>query len=240
MPPLHAPTQFSSATAASTPEDAFAPRHHGQSEDDLQAMLQAVGAESLDHLIDRTVPADIRAQGTLELRGLDAALGESAALERLRGYAKLNRPDIKSLIGQGYHGTRTPAVILRNIVENPAWYTPYTPYQAEIAQGRMEAILNFQTVVSDLTGLPLAGASLLDEATAAAEAMGMCVASTTTSPSRPRCLGCGARTTWDFRSRSTMPPPTASSAPRASSTPRPCVARSTIPPSSPERNASSR
>ena len=178
MPPLHAPTQFSSATAASTPEDAFAPRHHGQSEDDLQAMLQAVGAESLDQLIDRTVPADIRAQGTLELRGLDAALGESAALERLQGYAKLNRPDIKSLIGQGYHGTRTPAVILRNIVENPAWYTPYTPYQAEIAQGRMEAILNFQTVVSDLTGLPLAGASLLDEATAAAEAMGMCLAVT--------------------------------------------------------------
>ncbi len=162
--------------AAGAGEDAFAPRHHGQSPADLQAMLEAVGAQSLDELIQRTVPADIRRDRGLSLTGLDSALGESAALERLHGYAQQNRPDIKSLIGQGYHGTRTPAAILRNVLENPAWYTPYTPYQAEIAQGRLEAILNFQTAVSDLTGLPLTGASLLDEATAAAEAMGMCVA----------------------------------------------------------------
>jgi len=183
MPLATAPSDPSSNADASTPDrsgpgDAFAPRHHGQTDADLRAMLDAVGAADLDELIERTVPADIRRERALVLKGLNAALGESAALERLRGYAALNRSDIKSLIGQGYHGTRTPAVVLRNVLENPAWYTPYTPYQAEIAQGRLEAILNFQTAVSDLTGLPLTGASLLDEATAAAEAMGMCLAVT--------------------------------------------------------------
>ncbi len=138
-------------------------------------MLEAVDAASLDELIDRTIPADIRLHGPLTLAGLDPdhPLGETAALAKLRGYAERNRPMV-SLIGMGYHGTVTPPVILRNVLENPRWYTPYTPYQAEIAQGRLEALLNFQTMVSDLVGLPLAGASLLDEATAAAEAMAMC------------------------------------------------------------------
>ena len=141
-------------------------------------MLDAVDASTLDELIARTVPADIRTDGPLSLKGLESARGEAAALDLLRTYAAQNRPDIKSLIGQGYYGTRVPSVILRNVLENPAWYTPYTPYQAEMAQGRLEAILNYQTAVSDLTGLPLTGASLLDEATAAAEAMGMCLAVT--------------------------------------------------------------
>ena len=186
MPLASAPSPSSAAPAASAGPvsdptatgDPFAPRHHGQTEADLRAMLDAVDAATLDELIARTVPADIRTDGPLSLKGLESARGEAAALDLLRTYAAQNRPDIKSLIGQGYHGTRVPSVILRNVLENPAWYTPYTPYQAEMAQGRLEAILNFQTAVSDLTGLPLTGASLLDEATAAAEAMGMCLAVT--------------------------------------------------------------
>ena len=164
-------------TSAFTPLDSFARRHHGQTDADLQAMLDAVGVGSVEALIDQTIPKDIRLDKPLQLVGLDAdvPLGESGALERLQSYAALN--EVKtSMIGMGYHGTITPPVILRNVLENPLWYTPYTPYQAEIAQGRLEALLNFQTMVSDLTGLPLAGASLLDEATAAAEAMAMCYA----------------------------------------------------------------
>jgi glycine dehydrogenase len=157
------------------PLDTFARRHLGQAPADRQAMLDAVGVGSVEALIEQTVPADIRTHGPLRLAGLydDAPLGETAALAKLRTYARQNRP-MTSMIGMGYHGTITPPVILRNVLENPRWYTPYTPYQAEIAQGRLEALLNFQTMVSDLTGLPLAGASLLDEATAAAEAMAMC------------------------------------------------------------------
>lgn len=138
-------------------------------------MLDAVGVGSVEALIDQTIPQDIRLDGPMRLEGLDdaAPLGESAALEKLRAYADANQP-MTSMIGMGYHGTITPPVILRNVLENPNWYTPYTPYQAEISQGRLEALLNFQTMVSDLVGLPLAGASLLDEATAAAEAMAMC------------------------------------------------------------------
>ena len=145
----------------------FARRHIGLSSADEAAMLAVVGAASRDALIEEIVPRNI-ARG--EAMQLPAALSEAAALEELRAIASRNIL-LKSFIGQGYHGTHTPAVIQRNILENPAWYTAYTPYQAEISQGRMEALVNFQTMVCDLTGLPIANSSMLDEATAAAEAM---------------------------------------------------------------------
>ncbi|MBB6429697.1 aminomethyl-transferring glycine dehydrogenase [Algisphaera agarilytica] len=171
------PTAASNSTPATAfaPLDTFPRRHMGFSEADLQTMLDTVGVGSMDALIEQTVPRDIRLDGPLKLDGLDDAqpLGESAALAKLQAYADENQP-MTSMIGMGYHGTITPPVILRNVLENPLWYTPYTPYQAEISQGRLEALLNFQTMVSDLVGLPLAGASLLDEGTAAAEAMAMC------------------------------------------------------------------
>ncbi|HTI66259.1 MAG TPA: aminomethyl-transferring glycine dehydrogenase [Caulobacteraceae bacterium] len=149
--------------------DAFAARHIGPSEPEVRVMLDALGVADLDALIDQTVPASIRDRAPL---GFGPGLGEVEVLARLRALADLNRPLI-SLIGQGYHGTVTPPVIQRNILENPAWYTAYTPYQPEISQGRLEALLNFQTLVCDLTGLDVANASLLDEATAAAEAMAL-------------------------------------------------------------------
>ncbi|MDP1660484.1 MAG: aminomethyl-transferring glycine dehydrogenase [Phycisphaerales bacterium] len=151
--------------------DTFAPRHIGPSPAVIDEMLAAVGYPTLDALGDAIVPAGIRRGGM----NLPAALTESEAIARLKGYAEQNTV-ARSMIGMGYHDTIVPPVILRNILENPGWYTQYTPYQAEIAQGRLEALLNFQTMVADLTGLPLAGASLLDEATAAAEAMAMCYA----------------------------------------------------------------
>jgi len=144
-------------------------RHIGPSPAEIEEMLAAVGATSLDALIDETVPADIRQREPLDW---GPALSEQAALHRLRQVAGKNRV-LTSLIGQGYHGTVTPPAIQRNILENPAWYTAYTPYQPEISQGRLEALLNFQTMICDLTGLDVANASLLDEATAAAEAMTM-------------------------------------------------------------------
>ncbi|OOY33024.1 aminomethyl-transferring glycine dehydrogenase [Thioclava sp. F36-6] len=143
-------------------------RHIGPSPAEMEEMLKAVGAPDLDALIAETVPKSIR-QG--EPLGW-APLTEYGLLQKMEGVAKKNRV-MTSLIGQGYYGTVTPPAIQRNILENPAWYTAYTPYQPEIAQGRLEALLNFQTMVSDLTGLPVANASLLDEATAAAEAMAM-------------------------------------------------------------------
>ena len=149
------------------PLDTFERRHLGSPADDLAAMLRTVGFASLDALADAAVPADIRLKRPLRL---PAAAGESAALAELRALAAKNRVH-RSFIGQGYHGTLTPGVIQRNILENPGWYTAYTPYQAEISQGRLEALLNFQTMVCDLTGLEIANASMLDEATAAAEAM---------------------------------------------------------------------
>jgi glycine dehydrogenase len=152
------------------PIDAFAPRHLGPSDDEVQLMLRTLGLSSLDALVDETVPASIRLRRPL---ALPEARGERERLHELRALAERNRV-FRSLIGLGYHDTFTPPVILRNVIENPGWYTAYTPYQAEIAQGRLEALINFQTMVSELTGLPLAGASLLDEATAAAEAMHMC------------------------------------------------------------------
>ena len=138
-------------------------------------MLDAVDAETLDQLIDQTIPAAIRLAEPMTLAGASQGCSEAQALAELSELAAMNRP-MKSLLGLGYHGTITPPTIQRNVLENPLWYTPYTPYQAEIAQGRLEALLNFQTMVSDLTGLPLSNASLLDEATAAAEAMAMCFA----------------------------------------------------------------
>ncbi len=150
--------------------DAFVARHIGPSEPDILAMLRVVGAESLDALMARTIPAGIR---SIQPMDLPPAADEAAVLAELAGLAAQNDSRTKSLIGCGYHNTHTPPVILRNVLENPGWYTAYTPYQAEIAQGRLEALLNFQTMVADLTGLPIANASLLDEATAAAEAVAM-------------------------------------------------------------------
>ncbi len=149
--------------------DEFVRRHIGPSEIDVDTMLAAVGASTVDELLDQTIPSSIRSSDPL---ALGAAVPEYVALERLRSLASRNRT-VTSLIGMGYTGTITPPVIARNVLENPAWYTAYTPYQPEISQGRLEAILNFQTVVTELTGLDVANASLLDEATAAAEAMTM-------------------------------------------------------------------
>ncbi|GAA2150516.1 MULTISPECIES: aminomethyl-transferring glycine dehydrogenase [Glycomyces] len=145
----------------------FAARHIGTSTADQDAMLKAVGQPSLDALMDACMPALIRSHDGLNL---PAAITETEAQAELAALAAQNTP-ARSMIGLGYYGTHTPAVIRRNVLENPSWYTAYTPYQAEISQGRLEALLNFQTMCADLTGLPVAGASLLDEATAAAEAM---------------------------------------------------------------------
>jgi glycine dehydrogenase len=147
--------------------DAFIPRHIGPNDDEIADMLAAVGAPSLDALVDAIVPASIKLKEPL---ALPAAITEEEALAKIRGIAAHNKV-FRSHIGQGYYGTVIPKVILRNVLENPAWYTAYTPYQAEISQGRMEALINFQTMVADLTGMQIANASLLDEATAAAEAM---------------------------------------------------------------------
>jgi glycine dehydrogenase len=144
-------------------------RHIGPSPREIDEMLKVLGASSLDAFIDETVPTSIRQSRPLDW-GL--ALTEREALEAVRATANLNR-NLVSLIGQGYYGTVTPPVIQRNILENPAWYTAYTPYQPEISQGRLEALLNFQTMISDLTGLDVANSSLLDEATAAAESMAL-------------------------------------------------------------------
>ncbi|THV33481.1 aminomethyl-transferring glycine dehydrogenase [Glycomyces buryatensis] len=145
----------------------FSSRHIGTSAADRDAMLKAVGQPSIEALMDACMPALIRSSDSL---ALPAAVSETEAQAELRAIAESNRP-MRSMIGLGYHGTHTPAVIRRGVLENPSWYTAYTPYQAEISQGRLEALLNFQTVIADLTGLPVAGASLLDEASAAAEAM---------------------------------------------------------------------
>ncbi len=153
-------------TSPSTSSE-FVSRHIGPRESDIQTMLETLGYSSLDELVDTAVPADIR-QG--EPLHLPAALSETEVLATLRGIASKNVLKTQ-MIGQGFYDTITPPVIRRNIVENPAWYTAYTPYQPEISQGRLEALLNFQTMVMDLTGLPIANASLLDESSAAAEAV---------------------------------------------------------------------
>ena len=147
----------------------FADRHIGPSHQEVSEMLQAIGCATLEELINKTVPESIRSTKPLDI---PEALSEHAYLRMLQDIGAKNKI-FRSYIGQGYYNTLTPSVILRTIFENPSWYTQYTPYQAEISQGRLEALLNFQTMVSDLTGLPLANASLLDEGTAAAEAMVM-------------------------------------------------------------------
>ncbi|MEN1939686.1 aminomethyl-transferring glycine dehydrogenase [Luteimonas sp. MJ246] len=147
--------------------DAFVERHIGPNEDEIAQMLRVVGHDSLDAMTDAIVPGSIRSGDAL---ALPPPMTEVDALAKIRAIADRNTV-YRSFIGQGYYGTHVPNVILRNILENPAWYTAYTPYQAEISQGRMEALINFQTMLADLTGMEIANASLLDEATAAAEAM---------------------------------------------------------------------
>jgi glycine dehydrogenase len=150
--------------------DAFIARHIGPSASEQQAMLATLGYPSRSALIDAIVPPNIRRQDSLPLGEFTQPMPEHVALARLRGIAAKNQV-MKSMIGQGYYNTHTPGVILRNIFENPAWYTAYTPYQPEISQGRLEAMLNFQQMITDLTGMGIANASMLDEGTAAAEAM---------------------------------------------------------------------
>src|SRR5258708_4645968 len=149
--------------------ESFKSRHIGPDAEETAAMLKVVGAPSLDVLIDEAIPARIRLKKPLNL---PEGQSEYQFLKELRQVAARNQIH-RSFLGLGYYDTITPSVILRNVLENPGWYTPYTPYQAEIAQGRLESLLNFQTMVRDLTAMEVANASLLDEATAAAEAMTM-------------------------------------------------------------------
>src|SRR5436305_11066062 len=151
-------------------DQSFARRHIGPNTESTAEMLRDIGFENLDALIDATVPKNIRLGRALDL---PPAKSERDALEELRAIAAQNKVAC-SFIGCGYYDTITPPVIQRNILENPGWYTAYTPYQAEIAQGRLEALVNFQTMITDLTALDISNASLLDEATAAAEAMALC------------------------------------------------------------------
>jgi len=168
MSPLDITSPLDELTALEA-ADSFVGRHVAPSEHEIDAMLKLVDAVTLEDLAAKTVPGAIRIQHEMNL---PPAIDEAATIAELRALASQN--DLKkSLIGQGYHGTHTPPVILRNVLENPGWYTAYTPYQAEIAQGRLEALVNFQTMICDLTGLAIANASLLDEATAAAEAVSM-------------------------------------------------------------------
>ena len=147
-------------------KEQFLGRHVGPRPEDVEEMLKVIGVKSVDELIEQTVPASIRLQ---ELLDLPAPLTEDEFLARIRAVAAKNKL-YRSFIGQGYYDTISPAVIIRNILENPAWYTSYTPYQAEVSQGRLEALLNYQTMIIELTAMEITNCSLLDEATAAAEA----------------------------------------------------------------------
>ena len=148
----------------------FCDRHIGLSREDQIYVLKKLGFSSMDDFLEKIIPSDIRRQGKLNIPD---ALSESDALAELKILANSNQV-VRSLIGQGYYQTLTPSVIQRNVIENPAWYTAYTPYQPEISQGRLEALFNFQTMVVELTGLAVANSSLLDEGTAGAEAMMLC------------------------------------------------------------------
>src|SRR6516162_7009559 len=148
----------------------FANRHIGPNELETRQMLKVIGVRTLDELIDKTIPSSIRNRQHLEVTQPTSEFDYLAELQQVASKNKI----FKNYIGQGYYDSITPSVIMRSLFENPGWYTQYTPYQAEISQGRLESLLNFQTVVSDLTALDIANASLLDEATAAAEAMTMC------------------------------------------------------------------
>src|SRR5437667_2712739 len=181
----------SAKTAALPPHpDQFPRRHIGPSANEAKQMLELLGYPSLDALINDAVPAQIRLKRPLQL---PAGRSEHEVLAALKEIASQNKV-FRSFIGMGYYDCITPPVIQRNILENPGWYTQYTPYQPEIAQGRLEALLNFQTMVADLTGLPLANASLLDEATAAAEAMHMCHALAPEKPSFLAAQDCHPQT----------------------------------------------
>ena len=147
----------------------FIKRHIGPSEKEQEIMLKELGYKSLDNLIENTVPEKILLKDNLDIGDPNS---EYEALRKLKNISKKNKI-FSSFIGMGYYGTYTPYVILRNILENPGWYTSYTPYQPEVAQGRLEMLLNFQQMIIDFTGMDIANASLLDEATAAAEAMGV-------------------------------------------------------------------
>ncbi|MCD4769696.1 MAG: glycine dehydrogenase (aminomethyl-transferring), partial [Bacteroidales bacterium] len=147
--------------------DNFVNRHNGPSEKEVPGMLETIGVNSLDDLIKETVPSSIMLDKPLNL---PAAISEYEYLNHIRKVGGKNK-QYRSFIGMGYYGTGVLSVVVRNVLENPAWYTSYTPYQAEISQGRLEALLNFQTMVSDLTGMDIANSSLLDEATAGSEAM---------------------------------------------------------------------
>src|ERR1700675_3555374 len=162
-------TTIKHVEAAIPPAESFVPRHVGPDERDVAEMLKTLGFPSLDALIDATIPRNIRLRDGL---ALPPGMTELEVLTYFRSLAAKNQV-FRTFIGMGYSDCVTPPVIQRNIIEDPGWYTAYTPYQAEIAQGRLEALLNFQTMVSDLAGLPIANASLLDEATSAAEAMAM-------------------------------------------------------------------
>ncbi|GAX78132.1 hypothetical protein CEUSTIGMA_g5574.t1 [Chlamydomonas eustigma] len=157
------------------PSDHFVPRHNSATPADIDAMVAATGFKSLDALIDATVPEAIRRKDGMLLGKYSIGMCESEFITYFKNMASKNKV-YKTFIGMGYYNTHLPNVILRNVLENPGWYTQYTPYQAEIAQGRLESLLNFQTMICDLTGMPISNASLLDEATAAAEAMTMCSA----------------------------------------------------------------
>lgn len=149
--------------------DLLSGRHIGINDQDISLMLRKIGVSSLDELIEKTIPANIRLKKPL---ALPAPLSEYQFRKHIAGLARKNKK-YTTYIGMGWYDTITPAVIQRNVFENPVWYTSYTPYQAEVSQGRLEALINFQTAVSDLTAMPLANSSLLDEATAAAEAVSM-------------------------------------------------------------------
>ncbi|GER32106.1 glycine dehydrogenase (decarboxylating) [Striga asiatica] len=174
--PPRSPARFtpsrSISVSALRPSDTFPRRHNSATPDEQSKMAESLGYNTLDALIDATVPKSIRID-TMEFPIFDAGLTESQMLAHMKDLASKNKL-FKSYIGMGYYNTFVPPVILRNIMENPGWYTQYTPYQAEISQGRLESLLNFQTLITDLTGLPMSNASLLDEGTAAAEAMAMC------------------------------------------------------------------
>lgn len=145
----------------------FVDRHLGPRPEEVEQMLKKIGVSSMEQLIDETVPAAIRLQKPLDL---PKGLNEYEYLQHIKALGAKNKI-FKTFIGMGYYNTITPCVIIRNVLENPGWYTSYTPYQAEISQGRLEALLNFQTMVADLTGMPMSNCSLLDEATSVAEAM---------------------------------------------------------------------
>ena len=163
------------STEALKPLDTFERRHNSGTTQEVAEMCAAIGFKDIDALIDATVPENIRLKKTMDMGEYTQPLTESEFLTMMKNMASKNKV-FKNYIGTGYHGTHVPTVILRNILENPGWYTQYTPYQAEASQGRLESLLNFQTMITDLTGMPLSNSSLLDEGTAAAEAMTMCSA----------------------------------------------------------------